>query len=98
MSNPSGSRAVVPPRGYCINPQHRTPCWVCKLPSSREKDRMCTLVDHRETDEEPGSSLSLAAQRPGIDKLRRHIEGSSKWNSWDDWYGGAWGGEDWYVI
>ena len=64
----STSRAVVPPKGRCINPSHRQPCFVCKLPSSRERDSICYLI-------------SEASGPEGIEKLKDHVQQSPEWNS-----------------
>jgi len=66
---PATSRAVVPPKGKCINGKHRQPCWSCKLPSASAKDGLCHLVDSQ-----PGG---LA----GAEVLKRQIEQSPEWNS-----------------
>ena len=67
MSNPT-SRAVVPPSGKCINAKHKQPCWTCKLPSSREKDNICYLINE-------------ASGPEGIQKLKDNIEETAEWNS-----------------
>eukprot|EP00216_Chloropicon_sp_CCMP2111_P000596 CAMPEP_0198236430 /NCGR_PEP_ID=MMETSP1446-20131203/2296_1 /TAXON_ID=1461542 ORGANISM="Unidentified sp, Strain CCMP2111" /NCGR_SAMPLE_ID=MMETSP1446 /ASSEMBLY_ACC=CAM_ASM_001112 /LENGTH=621 /DNA_ID=CAMNT_0043918145 /DNA_START=331 /DNA_END=2196 /DNA_ORIENTATION=- len=62
------SRAVVPPQGRCINPRHRQPCWTCKLPPSKEKEKLYELVGD---DTHP----------KGADKLKQHILESPEWDS-----------------
>ena len=64
MSNPQ-SRAVVPPKGRCINKKHKQPCWACKLPSSKEKDVLCHLVDEPHTGAK-GLDLLCAQARGGL--------------------------------
>ena len=63
----AGSRAVVPPKGRCINPRHSQPCWVCKLPPSKDKEGRYALT----------GMLDVT----GVDRLRKHVEQSPEWAS-----------------